>query len=140
MRKILIKFFDRLEDRVRIHLSHRAIFYALIGGMATVLFWRGIWHTADMLEKSNDSSGILAILFSGPVSLIMSIVILLLTGLFVSVFIGDKIIISGLKQEKKVFDKTESEVKEEGDMLFQIKSSLEQLRQEVRDINTHTGN
>lgn len=140
MRKTLIKFFDRLEDRVRIRLSHRAIFYALIGGMATVLFWRGVWHTADILEKSNSSGGIFGILFSGPVSLIMSIVILLLTGLFVSVFIGDKIIISGLKQEKKVFDKTESEVKEEGDMLFQIKSSLEQLRQEVRDINKHTGN
>lgn len=134
MKKTLIKFFDKLEDKVRIRLSHRAIFYALIGGIATVLFWRGIWHTADILEKSKDYDGILGILFSGPVSLIISTVILLLTGLFVSVFIGDKIIISGLKQEKKVFDKTESEVKEESDILLQIKSSLEQLRQEVSDI------
>ena len=70
-----------------------------------MIFWRGVWHTADALEKSNDSSGLLAILFSGPVSLVISMAILLLTGLFVSVFIGDKIIISGLKQEKKLLTK-----------------------------------
>ena len=38
---------------------------------------------------------------------------MLLIGLFVSFFIGDTILISGLKQEKKLTEKTEKEVAEE---------------------------
>ena len=37
---------------------------------------------------------------TGPVSLLLSVVILLITGLFVSFFIGDDIIIAGIKREK----------------------------------------
>lgn len=131
MRKALIKFFDKIEDRVRIRLSHRAIFYALIGGVATLLFWRGAWRTFDNIESLG---GVFAILLSPVVSLILSIVILLMTGLFVSVFIGERIIISGLKQEKKIFDKTESEIKEEEGMLLEVKLTMDRLKQDVAEI------
>ncbi len=131
MKKALIKFFDKLEDKVRIRLSHRAIFYAFIGGAATLLFWRGAWRTFDHIENLG---GIFGILFSPEVSLILSIVILLMTGLFVSVFIGERIIISGLKQEKKIFDKTEDEIKEEEGLLFEMKLGMDKLRQEVAEI------
>lgn len=131
MRKALIKFFDKIEDKVRVRLSHRAIFYAFVGGAATLLFWRGAWRTFDEIENLG---GIFGFLLSPAVSLILSIIILLMTGLFVSVFIGERIIISGLKQEKKIFDKTESEIKEEEGMLFEVKLTLDKLKLDVAEI------
>lgn len=131
MRKILIKFFDKLEDKIRVRLSRRAVLYALIGGVSTVLFWRGVWMTADKIENSG---GLMGILFSGPVSLVASIVFLLATGLFVSVFIGEKIIISGLKKEKKIFDKTEQEIREEGGFILEMKLNMDKLKQDVAEI------
>lgn len=131
MRKSLIKFFDRIEDRVRIRLSHRAILYAFVGGAATLLFWRGAWRVFDHIENLG---GVFGVLFSPEVSLVLSIVILLMTGLFVSVFIGERVIISGLKQEKKIFDKTESEIKEEEGMLFEVKLTMDKLKQDVAEI------
>jgi uncharacterized membrane protein len=131
MKKTLFKFFDRIEDRVRIRLSHRAIVYAFVGGLATLLFWRGMWRTLDSIEELG---GIFAIILSPVISLILSIIILLMTGLFVSVFIGERVIISGLKQEKKIFDKTESEIKEEEGMLFEMKLTMEKLKQDVSEM------
>ena len=79
------RFFDKLEDRVRSWLSHQPILYALIGGIGIVLFWRGVWHTADYLMGIGP-----ALLagqswdaiepgpwWDGPLSLLISIVILL---------------------------------------------------------------
>lgn len=120
-----------MEDKVRSRLSHQAIFYAFVGGAATLLFWRGAWRTFDNIENLG---GIFGFLFSPIVSLILSIFILLMTGLFVSVFIGEMVIISGIKKEKKVFDKTESEIRGEGNLLMDIKLNLDKLKQEVSDI------
>lgn len=131
MKKRLIRFFDRIEDRVRVRLSHRAIFYAFVGAAATLLFWRGAWRTFDEIEGLG---GIFAVIFSPVISLILSTIVLLMTGLFVSVFIGERVIISGLKQEKKIFDKTESEVREEEGMLFEIKLTIDKLKQEMIEI------
>jgi hypothetical protein len=41
------------------------------------------------------------------------VAVLLITGLFVSVLIGDKIILSGVANEKKIVEKTENEIVEE---------------------------
>ena len=45
--KKIFRFFDKLEDHVRIALSHYPIVYTIIGGFSIVLFWRGVWMTAD---------------------------------------------------------------------------------------------
>jgi hypothetical protein len=101
MRSIL-KFFDKLEDHVRGALSHFPLFYSLFGGAGVVLFWRGVWHTADALE---DGSKIGSLIFSGPGSMVLGLIILLMTGLFVSTFIGDSIIMSGIRKDKKLIEK-----------------------------------
>ena len=106
----ILYFFDKLEDNVRGHLSHYPIIYTIIGGIAIVLFWRGVWHTADLLEGQG---GWIGFIFSPVVNLILVVVVLLMTGLFVSYFIGDTILMSGLRGQKKAADKTEHEVKEE---------------------------
>lgn len=124
-------FFDKLEDHIRVHLSKRPITYAIIGGIAIVLFWRGVWHTGDLIESKG---GIWAVIFSGPGSIILSSIILLGIGLFVSVFVGDMIVMSGLKREKKLIDKTEDEVKKEDDRLDRIEDMLEEIHKDVEHL------
>lgn len=51
----------------------------------------------------------------------------MLTGLFVSFFIGDNIVISGLQHEKRVDEKTKEEIiKEEGE--------LDELKKDIKEI------
>jgi len=126
--KSLVRYFDRLEDRVRMKLSHRSIIYAFIGGVGVVLFWRGIWHTADILMAKG---GIWFYIFYEPNTIIWTTVMLLLTGLFVSFFIGDRIILSGLKHEKSLEEKTEEEVQKEE---FEIKDMMRKVSEIHRDI------
>lgn len=129
MKKIL-HFFDKLEDNIRALLSRHDIFYAFVGGIAMVLFWRGVWMVAD------------AIPFLTPVvSIFISVIVLLATGLFVSFFVGDRIILSGLKRDKKFNEKVASEVKTELDVLRDIQTKmnnieqgLKTMREEMKDV------
>ncbi len=131
MFKGIVRFFDKLEDKVRVRLSHRSIVYAFIGGMVTVLFWRGIWHTADILMTKG---GFWGWFFYEPVTIIWTSIILLMTGLFVSNFIGERVIISGLKNEKKVSDKTEQEVDKEEDEIKTMRAKINQISKDVEEI------
>ncbi|MFA6486576.1 MAG: hypothetical protein WCT40_04395 [Candidatus Magasanikbacteria bacterium] len=109
---------DKLEDKVRGKLSHFPIIYAFIGGVGVIIFWRGVWHTTDFLMGLLFSAGHYASTISlseqpwwdGPLSILVGSGILLMTGLFVSNFIGNEIIISGLKKEKRIAEKTEEEI------------------------------
>ena len=120
MKKILY-FFDKLEDDIRAALSRRPIIYAFVGGAAIVLFWRGVWMVADTIP-----------FLTGPVSVLVSVMILLAMGLFVSFFIGDNIIISGIKKEKKLDEKIVSEVKTELDILKDIEKRLNEIEKELK--------
>jgi len=116
-------FFDKLEDKVRGRLSRYPIFYTMIGGTAVVLFWRGVWDTADMVPYLN-----------GPVSIVISVIVLLITGLFVSFFVTDRILLSGIKQEKKIAEKTESEVRSEGVTLDRLEDKITTIQEELEKI------
>jgi len=136
MKKIIV-FFDKLEDRVRGKLSHWPILYAFIGGVGTVLFWRGIWHTADFVSvlffypKTGKSLLISGEWLDGPVSFLVGSAFLLLVGLFVSHFIGNEIIISGLKREKKLVERAEDEVAAEHVSLFSLERHLKEIKAEL---------
>ncbi len=127
--------FDRLEDVCRGRLSHFPIPYGFIGGIGIVLFWRGVWHSADyamLLVRVNTglSTTDLAheIWWDGPLSFIIGSLLLLITGLFVSNFIGNEIIMSGLRGEKKLSEKTETEVRTEV-------GAIAEIREEIRALN-----
>src|SRR5690348_1257048 len=98
MRKVLM-FFDRVEDRVRASLSRMPIIYALVGAIGIILMWKGVEETAKLVP-----------FLYGPASFLLGALILLGSGLLVSFFVGDNIIISGIMREKKLVDKAEKEV------------------------------
>jgi hypothetical protein len=136
--KKIIHFFDKIEDRVRGELSLYPIIYAFIGGVCVVLFWRGVWHTADILMQQG---GVWAIVFYEPYTVVWTTAVMLLTGLFVSFFIGERIVISGLKHDKKIFEKTAAEVaEEEGEIVGAImhikviEKELEELKNKIDQI------
>lgn len=133
MIKKIVKFFDKAEDKLRSRLSHTPIPYAFIGGICLVLFWRGVWHTGDILMEKG---GFLGWMFYEPITIVWTAVVMLSVGLLVSLFIGDSIIISGVKQDKKTFEKTEQEIKVEENQLSQIENkikNIEKILEEVRN-------
>jgi hypothetical protein len=140
----IYKFFDRLEDKVRGKLSHRPIIYGFFGGIGIVLFWRGVWHTADYLSEliyysasyGPSSIGFIeARWWDGPLSLLIGSILLLITGLFVSSFIGNEIIISGLKGERKTTEKTEEEIRQESELMKKTISQIKEIRERIEEID-----
>jgi len=127
---------DRLEDIVRGRLSHYPIIYAFIGGAGIIIFWRGVWHAVDYFTEffiADDSVASASIhklpWWDGPLSILIGTVLLLTIGLFVTSFIGNEIIISGLKKEKKITEKTEEEI---GDDLKED----EKIKHEIHKMNS----
>ncbi len=118
--KKIIKFFDKLEDKVRAGLSRMPLVYSIIGGVGVVLFWRGVWMIADQF-----------VFMTGPVSMIIGSVILMLVGLMVSVFVGDRIIISGLKREQKLFEKARAEIEVESKNIADIESEVRKIGRRI---------
>ncbi|MFH1990494.1 MAG: hypothetical protein ABIJ19_01405 [Patescibacteria group bacterium] len=121
---MFFRFFDKLEDKVRSRLSRRPILYAFLSGIGTVLFFRGVWMIADEFS-----------FMTGPVTFLISIVILLTTGVFVFHFVSDQIIISGLRQEKKLIEKTEKEVRTEMVTLEEIHTLLQKIEKRLGEFD-----
>lgn len=123
--------FRKAELIVRNYLSHYPKVYALIVGIGIVLFWRGVWHSADNIHTAIDyfsSSSSTSIIFSpwwdGPLSFFVGGAILYVTGAFTSSFIGNELILSGLRGEKRLNERTESDLKEEIVEISDIKEEL----------------
>ncbi|MEI8174693.1 MAG: hypothetical protein WCG28_01960 [bacterium] len=125
MIKKIRKSIDKLEEQVRRRLSNYPFLYALIGGIGIVLFWRGIWHMADDI---NMASGI---------SFVIGTIILVSTGIFVSEFIGKRLIISGLVGEKKMAEKEEGEIETEESQIKNLQNTLNKLEKKLDHMGTH---
>lgn len=125
----IYKFFDKLEDRVRGSLSHSPVLYSLIGGTALVIFWHGVSVVIESFPFLNTFTG-------GLILVLISVSILLLTGLFVSFFIGDTIIMSGLKKEKKLVDKEDVELMAEAKMVSEMERKVEEIDTIVKDLQS----
>ena len=123
VRKVLT-FFDKLEDYVRIELSHSPIIYALVGAVGIILLWKGVWEVAELIPGLH-----------GLGSIVMGVIILLVSGLLVSFFIGDSIIISGFKKEKKLVEKSEMDIlKAEHTQTREIVAKIEHLEKDIHEI------
>lgn len=145
MVKSVIRFFDKLEDKVRGKLSHKPIIYAFIGGVGVVIFWRGVWHTMDYfmtliaakLPTSEVGSIDIGALpwWDGPLSIFIGSALLLISGIFVSSFIGNEVILSGLKGEKKIVEKAEMEIKKEVSAIKGVQQKVGRLSKQVEELD-----
>ena len=143
MIKAIVNFFDKLEDRIRGRLSHFPIFYAFIGGIGIVIFWRGVWHSVDLVMEvffNGGQSQNPTIDFGklpwwdGPLSLVVGAILLLVSGLFVANFIGNEIIISGLRGEKRLAEKTESEIRADTAISRDLKREVQKISKRLEKI------
>jgi hypothetical protein len=119
----VVRFFDKLEDVLRAKLSHRPILYAFVGGIGIVLFWKGVWEAAEHFP----------ILYGWP-SAALGLLLILPTGLFVSFFIGDNIILSGYRNQKKLVERTEEEVMKDVDINEAMKAQLDRVEAQLAAI------
>ncbi len=126
------RFFDRFEDHNRAFLSHYPIVYAIVGGFGIIQYWRGVWHAADEWG------------WNATTSVLIGLIVLLATGLMVSFFIGDNILLTGLRREKKLVEKTEEELElEEGEVqnikthISAIEKSLEEIKKKLNKNEDH---
>lgn len=127
MVKRVFSFFDKLEDKIRIWLSHAPIAYALIGAVGIILLWKGVWEVAELVPALH-----------GFGSVVLGIVILLASGLLVSFFIGDSIILSGFRREKKLADKNEKEILQaEKTQTAEILAKLDHLENDIHELTNH---
>ena len=123
----MINYFDRLEIKIRGKLSHYPILYAFIGGTGVVLFWRGVWHAADDINLGS------------IISLIIGFVILVVAGVFVTEFIGNKLIISGLVGEKKLSKTEEGQIETEESQLKNLQNTLNRVEKKLNDLEGEVG-
>ncbi|MBA3732997.1 hypothetical protein H0W91_01325 [Patescibacteria group bacterium] len=124
MTKKIFNYFDKLEDKTRAKLSRFPFVYAFIGGVGVILFWRGVWHLADDAYLNSF------------ISLIIGGVILLVTGIFVSAFVGNRLIISGLSGEKKLSDKTIEEIETEEEQIKKMQKTLERVEEKIENLES----
>jgi len=120
--KKIFRFFDLLEDRIRHNLSHYPILYALVGFIGVVLIWRGIWHLADEF------------LLNPWLSVIIGILILLSSGLFVALAIGDEVIINAFRGRRKVTELKLEETLTLSERVDGIKESLEKIEKSLSHV------
>ncbi len=124
----IVYLFDKMEDHIRARLARHPFIYTFIGGAGIVLFWRGVWHIADVFEKTSKIGGHL---FSPLGSLVLGVIVLLSTGLFVSAFIGDSIIMSGIRHDKKIIEKTIEDVETEKTDIEKMLLVVNQMKDEL---------
>lgn len=134
----------KFEQKIQNFLSHNPMTYALIVGIGIVLFWRGVWHTADYTHSilnsfysDSSTSLMLAEWWDGPLSFIVGTIILYLTGAFTSSFIGSELILSGLRGEKKLSERTEADLKDEINSIGDIKDELVMISEKLEILKKH---
>ncbi|OHB25251.1 MAG: hypothetical protein A2542_03205 [Parcubacteria group bacterium RIFOXYD2_FULL_52_8] len=120
----VLHFFDRVEDRVRKALSHHPVPYSLLTAVAIVVFWDGVSRVTNSIPGLDGFWG-------GILLIVGSAGVLLATGVFVSFFIGDTIIISGIRGEKKAIDKTEDELRQELNVMDTLEQKLDRIEEKV---------
>ena len=121
--KKITRFFDRFENKIRGLLSHYPLVYAFVAGVGVVSFWPGVWETSANLGIAPQES------------LLFGLLLLLATGVLVTEFLGNRIIISGLRGEKKLEEKTLKEIEAEETFLSTLKSKVDRIEKMVEKLS-----
>ncbi|MCC7436834.1 hypothetical protein IT402_03110, partial [Candidatus Nomurabacteria bacterium] len=117
--------------------------YAGIVGIGIVLFWRGVWHSVDTIHMYISHYGNTLTIsanshpwWDGPISFIVGCIVLYLTRAFVSSFVGNELILSGLRIEKKLAKETKEDLESEVSTISDIKHTLSSISRKMEDLET----
>jgi hypothetical protein len=142
-----MKIFKLTEIKIQKYLSHYPKIYALIVGIGIVLFWRGVWHSTDHLYATisyfyTDPSMIVVptSLWDGFLSLVFGVFILSITGAFTSSFIGNELILSGLRGERRLTERAEADLKDEVSAIGDIKEELVVISKKMEILEKRANN
>lgn len=130
----------KLLTKIHIFLSHHSVLYATVAGIGIVLFWRGVWHSVDVVHYkiehlfSDGSSTLQYVWWDGPFSFVVGVLILWFTRAYVSSFIGNELILSGLRNEEKVVKDAEGEIHTELRAITDIKEDLEAISENLEEL------
>jgi hypothetical protein len=124
--------------KIRGRLSHYPRVYALVVGTGMILFWRGIWHTVDLIHTFINNYQHYSSIdlgstpwWDGPLSIIAGIIVLNCTGAFVSSFIGNELILSGLRGERRLTEQVEIGEQNEVRAIADIKDEIAIIAQKM---------
>lgn len=129
----IFNYFDKLEDKVRIRISRYPITFALIGGFAIVEFWRGVWQVTDYLFLKYLHLPIEGF-WSNIISIVIGTGLLLITGLYVSLFISDSVIISGIRKDRKEFEKVIEKMQKDENALISHVADIKNTNEKVCNV------
>lgn len=126
MFKKAISVFNKLNNKIKSRLSDRPILYAAVAAIGIVLLWRGIWMIADDIGVS------------GWTSAIVGVAVLLITGVFVSAFVGNKTLLTGLQDQKKMSKEEkkclELDLQHEHEAINNINESLQDIKGDIDEM------
>ena len=120
--KIISNLFLRVEEKTRAYFQRFPFMHAFLAGVGVVLFWRGVWHSAD------------EVFLSSGWSMVLGSFILIIVGVFAQTFVGNMIIIKNVEGEKRLEQKTKADVKKVGEEVQVEKVSLELLAKKLESI------
>ena len=139
-----MKILKRTQQRIQTRLSHYPGWYALIVGIGVVLFWRGVWHSVDNLHDAisyfsteSSTSLMFAPWWDGPLSFVSGVLILFITGAFTSSFIGNELILSGLRGERRLNQRTEATMEDEITAISDIQAELSTVSKKLEVLERH---
>lgn len=75
--------------------------------------------------------------WDGPISFIVGCIVLYFTGSFTSSFIGNELILSGLRGEKRLSERTEADLKDEVYAIADIKDELIIISKKLEILQAH---
>lgn len=112
-----------IEDNARKFFERIPFIHALLAGIGVVLFWRGIWESADKMALDPLSSALLGIALLGGI------------GLFIQTFVGNTIIIKSVKKEEQLEKTTVKKVQQEEITLLQLSQKIDELNSKIDNLN-----
>jgi len=126
--KYFTNIFLKIEEKARAYFEHRPFIHAFLAGVGVILFWRGVWEVADR-------AGIFYWW-----SILLGVVILIAIGLFVHTFVGNAIIIKKVESEKRIDQKTETDIKKVEKEIGVEEITLEHLAKKLESIESKLEN
>jgi len=113
----------KIENQARNFFENFPFIHAFLAGIGVVLFWRGVWETADSMKLNSELSIIIGVLILGGI------------GLFLQTFVGNTIIIKNVEKEQKMEQSIKSEIEKTHQDTESEEVTLVQLAQNIEMLN-----